>query len=106
MGELFRVDAKAEGSDVVVLGWWATGPVPDPSKARWFSHRLSRVEAPWAFESGYPFRVIASLELLAVLLGVILLVPCGAGSGEASGRIELSVGTDNQSNEGLIRKHG
>ena len=36
---------------------------------------VTREQAPLAFEAGDPFRVIASLELLAVLFGVNLLVP-------------------------------
>ena len=40
-------------------------------EARWFSVRLNRRNAPWAFVKGEPFRVIASLELVAVLVAVM-----------------------------------
>ena len=103
-GELFRVDAKAEGDDIVVLGGWSTGPAADPSTARWFSHRLSREEAPWAFDKGQPFRVIASLELLAVVFGIVLLTPADPEDRLSSGSAEFSVGTDNQGNEQLVVK--
>ena len=70
-GELFRVDAKAEGLKVV-LGGWYTGENPDPRSAAWYAVELSPESAPWAYQRGpapgEPFRVIASLELLAVLV--------------------------------------
>ncbi|CAK0883391.1 unnamed protein product [Prorocentrum cordatum] len=72
-GELFRIDAKAEG-DLIVLGGWTTGASPDPGSAKWFSQELKRDEVPWAFEKGAPFRVVASQELLAVVCGVVLFV--------------------------------
>ena len=73
LGELFRLDAKAEGDDVAVGGWLsrdgaAVGDAP------WFAVRLTRVTAPWAFARGETFRVIASLELLGALLGVMILL--------------------------------
>ena len=36
VGELFRVDAEAEGR-LIVLGGWTTWPHADPATARWFS---------------------------------------------------------------------
>eukprot|EP00969_Alexandrium_andersonii_P113959 5037578-Alexandrium_andersonii.AAC.1 len=48
LGELFRVDAKAEGARVV-LGGWVTGSSPDSRAARWFSVRLRAGSAPWAY---------------------------------------------------------
>ena len=89
MGETFRVDAKAE-SDVVVLGGWSLAEGLDTQKAGWFSFRLSRDEAPWVFE-------IASLELLATLVGVILFTTPVEGSRYARPRVvRLTSGTDNQ----------
>ena len=99
-GELYRVDAKAEGDDVVVAGW-ATGPEPDTTKARWFSLRLTRANAPWVFARGEPFRVVASLELVAALLGLMVLVPLD-GKCRMSGRTVITAFTDNQGNGYLL----
>ena len=52
---------------------------------------------------GRPFKVIASLELLAVLYGVVLLVPRG-DYGDGLARVPFSGGTDNQGNEQLVKK--
>ena len=57
----------------------------------------------WVFEKGQPFKVIAALELLATLYGVMLLVP-EADHGDGLARVRFSAGTDNQSNEHLVRK--
>eukprot|EP00972_Heterocapsa_arctica_P031420 4627306-Heterocapsa_arctica.AAC.1 len=57
-GELFRVDAKAEGLNVVLAGWETR---PSLSESRWFSVSLTPASAPWAYEKGpppgEPFRV-------------------------------------------------
>ena len=42
--------------------------------------------------------MIAALELLATLYGVMLLVP-GADYGDGLARVRFSAGTDSQSNE-------
>ena len=101
--ELFRVDAKAEGTDVAVIGGWATAGGEDTKKAAWFSHRVTAEEYPWVFEKGRPFKVIAALELLAVLYGIVLLVP-GGDYRDALARVPISAGTDNQGNDFLVRK--
>jgi hypothetical protein len=101
--ELFRVDAKAEGTDIAVIGGWATGKGEDTKKAAWFSHRVTAEEYPWVFEKGRPFKVIAALELLAVLYGIVLLVPSG-DYGDSLARVPISAGTDNQGNDFLVRK--
>ena len=104
IGETFRIDAKAEGPDTVVLGGWCTLGTAAPGQARWFSHKVARAEAPWAFEKGQPQRAVAALELLAVLYGVALLVPPVPGDCLKRGSVEISVGTDNQSNSRLANK--
>ena len=85
LGTVFRVDAKAEGMAVAVGGW---APVKDSdgviqkSLSPWFHVRLTKEEAPWAFAKGLPAGAISSLELLASLMGVVLLAPAdrsGAG---------------------------
>ena len=90
--ELFRVDAKAEGMQVVIGGW---KPHRDPegnldcSKSPWFSVTLTEESAPWAFEGGRPYTKIASLELLATTVGITLFGPELLGEGHEDGVIEL-----------------
>ena len=103
-GEAFRIDAKAEPDGTVILGGWSTTEGGQTSAATWFSHRVTPSEAPWAFQKGDPGRVVASLELLAVLYGVILLVPDTRAEGARTGSIEISAGTDNQGNRALNNK--
>ena len=69
--EAFRVDAKAEG-ELIVVGGWEVGREGSGEKRRWFSIELTRKNAPWAYVKGEPFRNIASLELVAVLVAIIL----------------------------------
>ena len=102
-GELFRVDAKAEGDNVAWIAGWSTGPAADPGSARWFACQVDSATYPWVFEKGQPFKVIAALELLATLYGLMLLVPV-ADYGDGLAKVRFSAGTDNQSNEHLVRK--
>ena len=75
---VFRVDAKAEGPNVALGGW---RPVAGPDgeidlmACPWFALTLTPAEAPWAFDRGEPFRAIASLELLATVIGLMLFFP-------------------------------
>ena len=69
-GELFRLDAKAAGNEVAIGGWLSQGRRPC-KEAPWFAVSLNRRNAPWAFTRGEPFRVVASIELLAALVGVM-----------------------------------
>ena len=59
-------------------------------------YQITREQAAWAFEAGDPFRVIASLDLLAELFGVILFVPENLGQDLSAGSVESAVATDNQ----------
>ena len=45
LGEAFRADAKAQGSQVILGGWECLGGTP-PSRARWFQVALDRRNAP------------------------------------------------------------
>ena len=45
VGEVFRVDAKAQGDQIVIGGWESLGGI----SARWFSVTLDRRSAPWAY---------------------------------------------------------
>ena len=102
-GELFRLDAKAEGDEVCVGGWLCQGG-RSTQEAPWFSVRLNKRSAPWAFARGEPFRTIASLELLGALLGVMVLLPLQeyqAAEG-SNGLVTVGCGTDNQGNSFLV----
>ena len=74
LGEVFRLDAKAEGENVAIGGWRCVGAT-NTMKAKWFAVKLNRRNAPWAFARGEAFRTIASLELLGVLVSVMVLMP-------------------------------
>ena len=90
-GEVFRIDAKAEGSDLIVLGGWFTGSQPDKRTDKWFSTRITKEQAPWAFEAGDPCWVIASLELF-------LVVPEKFGKYFGADIVDIAVATVNLSN--------
>jgi len=103
LGTAFRADAKAEGQEVVVGGWECLGGTP-ASRARWFSLRLDRRTAPWAYARGEPFRSIAALELFATLISFLVFSPRWLTS--SRGSISLTGLTDNFGNsfavEGLM----
>ena len=101
IGTAFRADAKAEGQTVIVGGWECVDATP-PSKARWFSTRLDRRSAPWAFARGEPFRSIAALELYATLLSYALFSPQWAKA--TRGSIKITGITDNLGNTFAVTK--
>ena len=101
LGELFRLDAKAEGEDVAIGGWLCRG-VSRTRDAPWFAVRLNRRNAPWAFSRGEAFRTIAALELLGALVGLMVLGPAIAQGNETAGTMTLTCGTDNRSNSYLL----
>ena len=103
LGEVFRLDAKAEGENVAIGGWRCAGAATT-KEARWFAVKLNRRNAPWAFSRGEAFRTIASLELLGVLVGVMVLMPEVKTSSECLGTVSLTCGTDNQGNMFLMDK--
>ena len=75
--DCFRIDAKAEKDDIVLGGWETLGG-KTTEKSLWFSLRLSRSSAPWAYVKGEPYRTIAALELTAVLVAVMLFSKYGS----------------------------
>ena len=99
LGDVFRMDAKAEGEKVVIGGWRVRGEAT--CEAEWFSVTLTRAMAPWALARGEPLRTIASLELLRTLVSLVVLVP-GRIDGNASALITTSCSTDNQGNSFLL----
>ena len=100
--ESFRIDAKAEGDSIVIGGWEPNcyfKSRPDLKQVRWFSIKLSRTSAPWAFIKGQPYKVISALELLASTVAVLLFGPetalpmQGLASAIVSGHTDSMVST-------------
>ena len=100
--EVFRVDAKAE-KDKIVIGGWESYGVSSTKEARWFSVELTRRNAAWAYVKGEPFRAIASLELTAILVALILF---GNGAKWTGRRTKMHITgiTDNLGNAFLVHK--
>ena len=72
------------------------------ANAKWFSERITRHNAPWAFSKGEAFRSIASLELFASLLSVMAFVPHLEEGRESA--LVLGGDTDNQGNASLSNR--
>ena len=100
--DCFRVDASASGDTIRIGGWESWGGISH-RKARWFSIELTRKTAPWAYLKGDPFRSIASLELMGVLLALMVFGPDAEWS-KQGGRVTLSAYTDNAGNSHVLRK--
>jgi len=101
MAEAIRVDAKAEGETATIGGWLprrdSTGRI-DLALSPWFFVELNDAVAPWAYEKDrQPFRVVASLEALAVLVAVLTLTEPLAGHSRR-GTVMLPLMTDNRGN--------
>jgi len=111
LGQLFRVDAKAEG-DIVAVGGWAPARQSDGSISKynspWFSMTLDRESAPWAFSKGEPYKVVMSLEATASLCGLMLLGKTaldGHGAPSASrGAVEISAMGDSRGGSQAMQK--
>jgi len=101
MAEAIRVDAKAEGETATIGGWLPRrdkeGKI-DLASSPWFFVQLNDEVAPWAYEKErQPFRVVASLEALAVLVAIITLTGPAAGI-HRKGAVLLPLMTDNRGN--------
>ena len=99
--EAFRVDAKAEG-EKIVIGGWEVLENDGINKGRWFAVELNRKNAPWAYLKGEPFRSIASLELTAVLVAVILFGDKLVDNSKKN-ILSLTASTDNVSNTYVLQ---
>jgi len=100
MGQLFMTDAKAE-DDLVVLGGWETLPGGSKSTARWFSVRVEPGDLPGLYGRAKPQHEVATWELLASLVAVMVFLPesyPGHGLSLATGA------TDNQGNSYAVAK--
>ena len=94
----------------MAIGGWRARGVKNTKEASWFAVSLNKRTAPWAFQKGEAFRTIASLELLGVLVGLMVLVPPVAPGANGRGSIAVSCGTDNLGNtflldRGITTKH-
>ena len=69
-GILFKTDASADEHSAWV-GGWEPHVSGDTKRSRWFALKVTPDWAPWAFIKKNPQRVIASLELLGTVLGVM-----------------------------------
>jgi len=101
LAEPIRVDAKAEGETATIGGWLPrrdeAGNI-DLARSPWFFVALNDEVAPWAYEKDRkPFRVVASLEALAVLVAVLTLTE-QAGGRNRRGTVMLPLLTDNRGN--------
>lgn len=74
----------------------------DTKRARWFSVKLSRTTAPFLYVKGEPFKTIASAELLAVTLAIMVFGPEG-GWKKGAGRVAVTGLTDNISNATCLK---
>ena len=101
-----RVDAQASDGRTGVGGWC---PVPDeagkldPSRSRWFSVEIDRLNFPWVFSRGDRSSRVIALESLAVLLALKAFYP--PGDGEIRMKIRLqTTWTDNRGNGAALNK--
>jgi len=101
LSEPIRVDAKAEGETATIGGWLPrrdeAGNI-DLARSPWFFVALNDTVAPWAYEKDRkPFRVVASLEALAVLVATLTLTEPAVGC-TRRGTVMLPLLTDNRGN--------
>ncbi len=72
--DAFRIDAHAEGMNIGIGGWLPRRGERGELRtdlSPWFSFRLTADTAPWAYVRGQPFRSIASLEAVGVLVALV-----------------------------------
>ena len=100
-----RTDAKADNA-LVSVGGWEELPGRSTRDARWFYLELAPANASWVFAGGEPYRIIATLELLATLLAVIIFIPITVDNDDAERDVffEFAASTDNQVNSVSVVK--
>ena len=103
LGRYFKADARADGQEVHVGGFEMRAGFT-LWQCRWFSFSLNPTNAPWAFfKQNEAYRTIASLELFASLLCVMLFVAFEECDCETF--LLMTGVTDNKGNEALINKN-
>ena len=89
------MDAHGDEHGVGVGGWW---PTP------WIGLKVTPENAPWAFQkNGQAYRVIASLDALALLLALSAFGP-GQDLSHTKMTIQVPAFTDNRGNGYVINK--
>lgn len=102
LGKYFKADARADG-DTVVIGGYEAIPGLTLKQVRWFSFVLSPELTPWAYvKVNQAFRTVATLELFATLLCIMLFVERQPSSRTST--IFITGVTDNQGNQNLLFK--
>ena len=101
LGEVLRLDARAQGETVCIDGW-RCHPGRPTRECEWFSVRLDHRNASWAFARGEAFRTIDSLDLLGALVGVMVFMPTPEKVPASTGLAKLTCGTDIQGSTFLI----
>eukprot|EP00435_Cladocopium_sp_Y103_P050248 s1952_g15.t1 len=97
-GDQFRTDAKCTDNLVVLAGW-------ELETRRWFSLRVTSVEAPYFFKSSVKSQwASASAELLASLLALHAFGWLKESRHRKAVELSLAGGTDNRANESLASK--
>ena len=97
----FMADAKAQDQLVTVRGH----SVPESGNlwdAKWFAEAVNSKNAPWAFAKDQPFKLIASLGMLASTMSLIACAPTTEKLSES--RLVLTGVTDNQGSAALSRR--
>ena len=94
-----RTLRKAEGEDVAMGGWECRDGV-QTNQARWWLVRFNRKDHSWVFQGDEPFRKIATLELVAILLSEVAFGIDFSGQK----RLRLTGTTDNLGNQGAVGK--
>ncbi len=72
--DAFRIDAHAEGAEIGIGGWLPRRDgqgILRTDFSPWFSFRLTASSAPWGYARGEPFRTIAALEAVGVLVALV-----------------------------------
>ncbi|CAE7242293.1 unnamed protein product [Symbiodinium sp. CCMP2592] len=93
-------DSKSFAVGAYAVGGWSCADSDDPRRCRWFAERIKPEDAPLFFMAGESYRSIASLELLATMVAVLLFAPTGAGPS----RTVCSAGTDNKGNSHIVSR--
>ena len=89
----------------MAIGGWETSAVTDTKKARWFSIRVTRKNSPWLFAKGEPFRVVASIELLATTVALTVFGGSGAVPTGLAGGCSITGCTDNMSASYVVDRY-
>ncbi len=103
--EAFRIDASAEGNRIGVGGWLPVRNAHgflDKSLSPWFAFSLDEKVAPWAYARGLPYRSIAALEAVGVLVALLAFEPLLQRDSDLT--YHMAGVTDNRGNQYTISR--